>query len=284
MIDAQRPRRVVVFGPLAQHLARALQSRQCFRDLRADHDNLENRRDQQPQKNGVGHKGAERHVPGNNLARSQKHDERADHAEQRGGRKAHQGSRGEGLEHILEKPPHACGKHRGLASFSMVTLHHAYAAQRFREPPCDFGVDFGPGAKDGTDHFERIAEKEPEAEQNRTSQGRHENADAQQNDRGKCCRQHPAHELDQSGSHQVSHPFHIAHDARDEDACLVGVVVGHGQPPDMRLHLASQFSDQPLRGLREELGQSVRRYALHRGGGDDGTAPEGAAVASGACR
>ena len=47
-------------------------------------------------------------------------------------------------------------------------------------------------------------------------------------------------------------------------AGLVGVVVGHRQPADVRLHLAAQLGDQALRRLREELGERERGDALDR--------------------
>ena len=59
-------------------------------------------------------------------------------------------------------------------------------------------------------------------------------------------RQQAADEIHQPGADQVAHAFHVAHDARDQRAALVRVVVGHRQPADVLLHFAPQLGDQPL--------------------------------------
>ena len=83
-------------------------------------------------------------------------------------------------------------------------------------------------------------------------------ADAQQEDQGEDRGQDAADELDQAGADEVAHAFDVAHDARDQHAGLVRVVVGHGQTSDVLLHLAAQFGDQALRLLGEQLGQGER--------------------------
>ncbi len=65
-------------------------------------------------------------------------------------------------------------------------------------------------------------------------------------------------------------------------AGLVGVVVGDRQPADVRLHLAPQLGDQPLRRLREQLRQRERRDRPGRASPPT-TAARGAAAAP-ACR
>ena len=78
-------------------------------------------------------------------------------------------------------------------------------------------------------------------------------------------RQQSADELDQAGADQVADAFDIGHDARDQRAGLVGVVVGDRQPADMLLHFLPQLGDQPLRRLRQQLRQGERGDALDDG-------------------
>ena len=61
--------------------------------------------------------------------------------------------------------------------------------------------------------------------------------------------QQAADEIHQAGADQVAHAFHVVHDARDQRAALVGVVVGDRQPADVLLHFPAQFRDQPLASL-----------------------------------
>ena len=61
--------------------------------------------------------------------------------------------------------------------------------------------------------------------------------------------QHAANKLNQAGADQVAHAFNVAHDARNQRAGAVLVVVGDGQQADMALHLAAHLGNQPLAGL-----------------------------------
>ena len=79
-----------------------------------------------------------------------------------------------------------------------------------------------------------------------------------------------AGEIDQAGANEVADAFHVAHDAGDEHAGFVGVVVGDGQAADVRLHLAAQFGDHSLRRFGEKLGEANRSEPLHDGGGEHG--------------
>ena len=149
--------------------------------------------------------------------------------------------------------------------FGVVTLHHPHSAQRFGEAAGDFGVDLGALAEDGTDHAEGLAEADPEDQQEGESDGRHHRADVHEHrkrdDRG----QQSAYEVDQSGADEVAHALDVAHDARDQHAGLVGVVVGDGEPAHVLLHPAAQLGDQLLRGFGERLGQGERGQALNQG-------------------
>ena len=68
-------------------------------------------------------------------------------------------------------------------------------------------------------------------------------------------RHQAADKLHQAGADEIAQAFHVAHDARDERAGLVGIVKGDRQAADMRLHLAAKFGDHALRGLGEKLRQ-----------------------------
>ena len=82
--------------------------------------------------------------------------------------------------------------------------------------------------------------------------------------------QQPAEELDQAGADEVAHAFDVGHDARDQLAGFVGVVVGDRQPPDVLLDFLAQFGDHLLAFDREQLSERERRDALHGGGAHHG--------------
>ena len=67
--------------------------------------------------------------------------------------------------------------------------------------------------------------------------------------------QQAADELDQAGADEVADAFHVGHDARDQHAGFVGIVVGDGQAADVLLHFAAQFGDQLLAFNGKKLGE-----------------------------
>ena len=102
----------------------------------------------------------------------------------------------------------------------------------------------------------------PKISQKTEGDGGHHRADADQHGEGDDRGQQAADEVHQSGADQVAHAFDVAHDARDQHASLVGVVIGNRQPPDVLLHPAAQLGNELLRSLRERLGQRKRRQSL----------------------
>ena len=57
---------------------------------------------------------------------------------------------------------------------------------------------------------------------------------------------------------QIAHAFHVAHDARDQGAGLVGVVIRNRQARNVCLHFLAKLGNQALRGLRKQLRQSEK--------------------------
>ena len=223
--------------------------------MRADAHDLEDRRHQEGQKRGEGHQAAERKSAGQNLARAQIHDQRAHHAQQHGRRKTHQRRRGERLHNVIEQTLNPGGEDRRLAPLRVVALDHAHAAQRFGQPPRNLGVQFAARAEDGADGAERAPQKHNEHAQDHEGHAGERRADAQQNHQRDQSGHDAADKLDQARAHQVAHTLHIGHDARDQYARLVGVVIGDRQAAHVRLHFAPQFRDHALRRLGEELGE-----------------------------
>ena len=80
-----------------------------------------------------------------------------------------------------------------------------------------------------------------------------------------------ADEIHQAGADQVAHALDVVHDARNQGAGLIGVVVGHRQPADVLLHLAAQFGDQALAFFGKQLGEGERGDALNDGSGENST-------------
>jgi hypothetical protein len=90
----------------------------------------------------------------------------------------------------------------------------------------------------------------------------HQWADPDQDDESDHRGKYAAHELYEAGADQIAHAFHVVHDARNQRARFVGIVVRNREPPDMLLHLAAHFCNQALRGLGKQLGQRERGDAL----------------------
>ncbi len=145
--------RVLILGAFAQNFARSLQPGQSFGELRADADDLEDRRDQERQQSGEGNEIAERHSlwDRGDLVRADVHNHCADHPHQHGGRKAHEGGRGEALQNIVEQALDTLTEDFFLAGFGVVAFDDAHAAQRFRESACDLGIDLGALAENRPD-------------------------------------------------------------------------------------------------------------------------------------
>ena len=144
----------------------------------------------------------------------------------------------------------------------MIALHHAHAAQRFGEPAGDFGGDFGAGAEDRANGFERLADADAEKQQDAERHGGHLHAGVNQVHQGDGRGHQATNKLDQPGADEIADTFHVAHDARDERAGFVGVIKRDGQAADVRLHLLSQFGDHLLGGFGKQLREAERREAL----------------------
>ena len=90
-------------------------------------------------------------------------------------------------------------------------------------------------------------------------------ADAHQDEEGEHRGQQAPDKIDQAGADQVAHAFHVGHDARHQHAGAGGVVEADRETADVLLHLHAQVGDQPLGGLREQLGQGKRGDGLDGG-------------------
>ena len=146
-------------------------------------------------------------------------------------------------------------KTRASRGFGVIALDDAHAGERFGQASGDLGVDLAALAENRADLAERLAQPEREHDDEEQRDAGQQRADSQQDDQREHRSQHAADEIHQAGADQVAHAFHVAHDARDQRAGLVGVVVGHGQPADVLLHFAAQLGDQPLPLFGEQLGQ-----------------------------
>ena len=64
-------------------------------------------------------------------------------------------------------------------------------------------------------------------------------------------RQQAAQKFHEPRADQVPHALDVAHDARDQRARFVRIVIRDRQPPDVFLHLPAQLGDHPLRRFRQ---------------------------------
>ena len=130
--------------------------------LRADGDDLKDRRGHEDQEHVVAQVVAEGPAMG--------HDQMPAHAHHNRRQQAHRGrsgggesaGHGQGLHDIVEQAANALGEDTRLAIFGVVSLDDADAAQRFGQPAGDFGVDLAAFAKDGADDPEGVLQDEDE--------------------------------------------------------------------------------------------------------------------------
>ena len=188
-------------------------------------------------------------IPAAILARADVHDYGADHAQQQTGRKAHHRSRGQSSQHIFEQTLHSVCENLLFAIFGVITLDHANAAERLREPARDLGIDLAALAKDRADRPKGFIERNRKEQQESEGDAGHHGADAEQHHQRDTGGQQTADQIDQSSADQVANAFDIAHDARDQHAALGRIVKRNWQPADMRLHFLAKFRDQALRSL-----------------------------------
>ena len=233
-----------------------------FAELGPDGHDLEHRPHQEAQEDRVGEEAADREVAGQDLAGAHVHDRRADEPEEHGRGEAQQRGRAEGLEDVREHAPHPLREHARLAGLGVVPLHHTHAPERLGEAAGDLGLDLAPLAEDRPQRAHGPEQHEAEDRERAQGDEGHRRAQAHHDREGEEGGHDPAQELDEAGADQVPHPLHVAHDAGHELPRLVGVVVGDGQPADMGLHPQPHLGDQPLRCLREQLGERKRSQTL----------------------
>ena len=64
---------------------------------------------------------------------------------------------------------------------------------------------------------------------------------------------HAADEFHQTCANQVAHALDVGHDARDQNAAFIGVIVADRKTPDVLLNFLAQLRDQALSGFRQQL-------------------------------
>ena len=198
--------------------------------------------------------------------RAHPHHQRPDHSQQHGGSQAHHRSGRQRAQHVFQQPLHALRENIVLARLGVITLHHAHAGKRFRQPPAHLRGDFRALAKNRTDHAERLAQRHHAHQHQSHRHQRHHRADAQEHHQRDDRRQQAAQKFHQTRADQVADAFDVVHDSRNQRARLVLVVIGDGQPAYVLLHFAPQLGDHALCGLGKRLRQCIRRHALnHRG-------------------
>ncbi len=267
-LECHRAARIVVLQFFVEDFAGAFQPGNRLRDLRADGYNLKDRSNQESQENIEGKKCSQGHAPGNNFVRANFHNDGAHHSHEPRRGETHERCRGQCLQYIVEQALHAMGEHSFFTLLRVIPLHHAHAAQGFREPPGDFSGNFGPCAKNGTDCRKRFADAETENQQDPKCHRRHQHAGMNQVHQGDGRGHQAAHKLHQPRADQIAHAFHVAHDPRHEHTRLVCIVESNRQPADVRLHFPAQLGDHFLRRLRKQLRQRERGQPLNDRGAE----------------
>ena len=136
-------------GRLREDLLRPLEPGERLGQLRADPDDLEDGRHQEPEEDGVGEEAADGERPGEDLPRPDPHDDAPTPPRSTVEATAEQRHPGDRLQDVREEPRDAVGEDRLLAPLAVVSLDDADPGERLGEPPRDLAVDLRPLAKDG---------------------------------------------------------------------------------------------------------------------------------------
>src|SRR5271165_6319411 len=262
-------RGICEFVTLGEDLHGAVEAGDGFGKLRADVHNLKDRRNHEGQQHRVLEVAAGGHAARKHLVASEKHNQAADNSENGGSGKGQRAGGGEGLHHVVEKALHAGGECGSLALLGMVTLDDAHATERFGEASGNLGGDFAALAEDGADGLEGVLQDHDKGDDDGEDNQRHIMAAAQEQQKTEHGSEQSADKLDQAGADEITHAFHVGHDAGHKNAGAIAVVEAHGEASDMLLHLPAQVGDHALRGLREQLGKRERSHGLNGGGEKD---------------
>ena len=202
-----------MFGVFREHFARAVKSGNRLRHLRADVRKLEYRGGKKAHVHGVLEETAGSHLAADHFARAQVHDGCSHDAHHERRTKAHGGHGIQRAHYIVENSLHARAEDALLAFFCVIALHHANAAERFRKPAADFGVDLAALAEDRADFLERFIQDQREDHQRADRDSGHDvrNPDHEHQDDGG--REHSSGKFHQAGADKIAHTFHVTHDA-----------------------------------------------------------------------
>ena len=165
---------------------------------------------------------------------------------------------------VIEQAAHSTGENPLLALFRVISLDHPNAAQRFRQASCYFGIDLSAFTEDGTDSCERAVQGEGETSKRADGNQRQRGADAKQQRKRNSGRDQSSGKVHQARPQQIANAFYVAHDARHQSAGFIGIIKGHRQTRDVRLHLLAKVGNQALGGLRQQLGQRKGSDALNK--------------------
>lgn len=259
-----------VLGLFVEDFAGAFEAGESLGDERADAGDLHDGSDEHGEKGDVGEESAERHAAGENLASAEIHDGGGDDAHESGGSEAHERSGGESLENVVEEALDAGLKDFFLAFLGVIALDDANAGERFGEAAGNLGVDFGAGAVDGANGLEGATDGDAEGGESADGHGGHGNVDAEKDGESEEGSENAAGKFDEAGADEIADAFDVGHDARDESAGFVGVVIGDGKAADVSLDLGAELGDHALRGFREKLREGVGAESLDEGGGENG--------------
>src|SRR3954468_3014551 len=84
-----------------------------------------------------------------------------------------------------------------------------------------------------------------------------------------CGGEQSATKFDEARADEIADALDIAHDARDESAGLVRIVVSDWQAADVRLNFSAKLSNRSLTGFGKKLCKSKGSDALQRGRPED---------------
>ncbi len=165
---------------------------------------------------------------------------------------------------------HPLGEGELFALLRRVDLDDANASQGLAQTAGDLGVDLPALAEDGAELAE--GERHDAAEDQQHSQGHQGQlpVEVEEHQQGQGGGEQTAHELYQTGAHQVPDALGVGHDAGDQDSTFGVVEESRGQARHVFLHPPAHLRDRRLRRHAQHLGHQERGDRLDHGGDADG--------------
>ena len=153
----------------------------------------------------------------------------------------------------------------------MKTLDDTNAPESLRQAPRHLRAELAALTERWTQLLERPGRHDGEEPQGDQDEQRHHQVDGGEEGERDDGGDRASDQLNQAGSHQITDPFDIVHDAGDQLSGFHAVEETHGQCEYMPLDLGAELGDQVLRFEAEEKREEISGSGLNGHGHHQGS-------------